>query len=173
MSGGGCKSPIMSCDCDMDKGNCIRLMSDEHRWRIRNVDDSYVELDKENITIWCKSNITMYAGKNITTIAGNNYTSIVGEERMEMVGTNSEFTCPQQTVTGGTRKVNMQGYHFLSATGVTQIANVAMSLKGGKCGLNFGTIAHTGKHYFTGGDFFVGTGSGIIPTTVILGSNAW
>ena len=173
MSGGGCKTSKMSCDCDMDKGNCIRLMSNEHRWRIRNVDDSYVELDKENITIWCKNDITMRAGHDITMIAGNNYTSVVGEERMETVGTRSEFTCPEQFVTGGTRKVNMQGYHFLSATGVTQIANAAMSLKAGKIGINAKMVTHVGKHYFTGEDFWVGTARGGIPCTIILGSNLW
>ena len=173
MAGGGCKSPIMSCDCDIDKGNCIRLNSPERRWRIWNVDGSYVELDKENITLWCKNNITMYAGNNITTIAGNNYTSIVGEKRYETVGSNSKFVCPEQQVTGGTRKVNMQGYHFLSAQGITQIANGAMSLKGGKCGLNFSTITHVGKHYFTGKEFYVGTGAGCLPLVVLLGSNAW
>jgi len=169
MTSGEC----MSKDTDVDKGNCIRLMSDEHRWRIRNVDDSYVELDKENITIWCKNDITMRAGHNMNIMVGNNFSSVIGEQRREIVGTSSEFTCPEQKCTGGTRKVNMQGYHFLSATGITQIASGAMSLKGGKCGLNFGMITHVGKHYFTGGDFWVGTAAGGIPCTILLGSNIW
>lgn len=173
MAGGGCKDPVMSCDCDMDKGNCIRLNSPERRWRIWNVDGSYVELDKENITLWCKSNITMYAGNNITMTAGNNLTSIVGNRRMETVGSSSQFTCPEQTVTGGTRKVNMQGYHFTTATGITQIASSAMSLKSAAIGLNAGVITHVGKHYFTGKEFFVGTATGCLPLVVLLGSNSW
>lgn len=163
----------MSKDTDVDKGNCFRLMSDLHKWRWRNVDDSYIELDKENITIWCKNNITIRAGNDITVFAGNNFSSVISNERKEMVGARSEFTCPEQQVTGGTRKVSMQGYHYLSATGVTQIAYTAMSLKGGACALSFQTITHTGKHYFTGGDFFVGTAKGCIPTVILFGSNAW
>lgn len=173
MSGGGCKSPVMSCDCDMDKGNCIRLMSNEHRWRIRNVDDSYVELDKENITIWCKDTITMRAGKNIVTYAGENYTSVVGENRRETVGTMSEFTCPEQKVTGDSRQVNMDSYHSLVANGVTQIARNAMSIKSTNIGMSGKMLTYTGKHFFTGPDFYVGTASGAIPVTILLGSNVW
>lgn len=173
MSGGGCKDPKMSCDCDMDKGNCIRLMSNEHRWRIRNVDDSYVELDKENITIWCKDTITLRAGKNIVTFAGENYSSVVGQNRNECVGVMSQFTCPEQEVTGDTRQVNMNLYHSLVASGVTQIARTAMSIKGGAIGINGSPITYVGKHYFAGGDFYVGTASGCVPVTVLLGANFW
>lgn len=173
MSGGGCKHPDMSCDCNKDKGNCIRLTSDEHKWRIRNVDDSYVELDKENITIWCKDTITLRAGKNIVTFAGENYTSVVGNERKECVGSKSEFTCPEQEVTGDSRQVNMESYHSVTANGIAQIARNAMSIKGGKIGMNAKMITHVGSHFFTGKDFFVGTGSGCIPMEVLLGSNAW
>ena len=173
MSGGGCKSPVMSCDCDMDKGNCIRLMSNEHRWRIRNVDDSYIEIDKENITLWCKDTITLRAGKNIVTYAGENYTSVVGNNRRECVGEKSEFTCPEQEVTGDSRRVNMETYHSITAPGIANIAKKAISIKGGNIGLNGKLLTYTGSHYFAGPEFFVGTASGSIPVVVILGQNFW
>ena len=172
MAGGGCKSPIMSCDCDKDKGNCIRLNSAERRWRIWNVNGSYVEIDKNNITLSCSGTITLSAS-NIVLFASNNMTSVTGKKRMETVGESSTFTCPEQKVTGAYRNTNISGADIKSATVITQIANGAMIQKGTACSNNFGAIVNTGNHFFTGNSFIVGTGSGCVPMPVLIGANCW
>lgn len=53
-----------------DLGNHIRLTSQEHIWHIENVDKSFVDINKENITIQCNDTITLNAGKNIIQKAG-------------------------------------------------------------------------------------------------------
>ena len=82
------------CMCAIDGGNCIRLESLKHWWHIRNVDDSIIDVKRENITLTCKDTITLDAGKHIITKCGMNYHSTVGLERIENIGIDSKTFCP-------------------------------------------------------------------------------
>lgn len=112
MSGGGIHGPGSDCghdghgssgnegrgDClnTIDGGNCIRLESLKHWWHIRNVDDSIIDVKRENITLTCKDTITLDAGKHIITKCGEQFHSTVGTELVENIGTRARRFCPQQ-----------------------------------------------------------------------------
>ena len=59
-------------------GNRIELDSKETTWTIRNIDDSFIKLDKENIYISCRDTINITAGKKIRVRAGwaDDYTTL-------------------------------------------------------------------------------------------------
>jgi len=55
---------------EVGSGNRIELNSPEKRWTIRNIDDSFIKIDKEDIFISCKGNINITAGKGIRVRGG-------------------------------------------------------------------------------------------------------
>lgn len=50
-------------------GNFIHLDTREHIWRMENNDKSYIEINKNNITLECKDTITLKAGNHIEIFA--------------------------------------------------------------------------------------------------------
>lgn len=83
-----------------DIGNYIQLLSEEHWWRCENTDNSFIEANKENITISCKDTITLKAGKKIIESAGeSHHEDAPAIERQG--GSTITDNAPSITVTGG------------------------------------------------------------------------
>jgi len=61
-------------------GNRIELDSANTKWTIRNIDDSFIKLDKENIQISCKDTVNITAGKMIRVRAGWRDDYVTGAE---------------------------------------------------------------------------------------------
>ena len=82
-----------------DIGNYIQLLSDEHWWRCENTDNSFIEANKENITLECKDTITLRAGKRIIETAGQlHHEDAPAIERQG--GNTIDDTAPAVTITG-------------------------------------------------------------------------
>lgn len=107
-----------------DIGNYIQLLSDEHWWRCENTDNSYIEANKENITLECKDTITLKAGKRIIETAGQlHHEDAPAIERQG--GNTIDDTAPAITITGGSTltevapTTSITGSDVLTETGNT------------------------------------------------------
>lgn len=182
-SGGGCKNHKGNCPCHMDTGNNIRLNTKEHWWHIRNVDDSVIDIKKENITIACKDTISLVAGKNIVLTAGEDYTlaapnqSITGTKRSTEMTETDTIVAPNQTRKGTnstrtfTKGVDaFQDYGIYATNATANVVNTTVN--GTNLTINEGTTIHTGQLYASPLQVFTGTISlnGVIASTGAMAS---
>ncbi len=230
MSGGNVHTLDPNRGSKMDAGNCIRLESKKHWWHIRNVDDSIIDVKRENITLTCKDTITLNAGKHIVTKCGQNYRSTVGANRIENIGTKSTTFCPDiekyttgvdlgelsrlnatvnddsatavaplpgNNAPGGSHEIfttplidthseasiintsktltnNIDSSITSKSGSINASASGAMSLSGSSsCSISGAAIQYKGAHTFTGANFTVATGHGVVPVVIVYGSNSW
>lgn len=95
-----------------NQGNRIELDSKNTKWTIRNIYDSFIKLDKEDISISCKGMINITAGKGIRNRAGWADDYITGQETQVAgnAGTINTIT-GTHTETEVTKTVNATSTH--------------------------------------------------------------
>jgi hypothetical protein len=144
--------------------NELKLWSCDHKWRWENTDGSYIELDKENINIFCKDTINVEAGKHINIKAGETYDRKAPEETVS----GKNYTCTMEAL----HKVVSKS-HTVECNSYNQKAQTASCIKTASYILNAQSATYEAQHLFKGDGFVVATASGTVPVIILLGSNTW
>lgn len=72
------------------EGNILRLDTHKHKWYIKNADNSYIDMEKENITIHCNDTMTL-----------------LGDKKVVVKTPDYQLIADKQTITGKTRSSNL------------------------------------------------------------------
>ncbi len=80
-----------------DVGNVLELDSADTKITLKNIDESYMVLDKQNIFVNAKNNIEFTAGNDFKIKAGNNFSLDAGVEITETAGGSITTQAPQTT----------------------------------------------------------------------------
>lgn len=118
-------------------GNIIQLSSVEKRITLRNADDTYMDLNKQDFEFHCHGNAKFTVGGNLEwNVTGDKQTT-VGGNHVESISGNSEVSCPEMKTTSShigvecptTDVVGMVNMGGMSTTGDGGDGNA--QLKGG------------------------------------------
>lgn len=143
--------------------NEIKLWSDEHKWRWENTDGSYIEIDKENITVFCKDTIKMIAGKNIKVFAGDSFSlhapvhSHTGESRQSMFSTRDWFVAKTHAFDDMNMVQRSKLEYMQHAMNNTVIADINHSITSTTTSHTCATFNNSAK-----------TGVSLVPTSTIV-----
>lgn len=162
-------------DC---KGNELTLDSKATIWYMKNADNSFLELNKEDITLSCNRDMKIICGRDMSVTVGNNQTIDVSADRTDTVKGKRTTT-----ITGNdNRTVLANVVDTVSNHWVRKIAANDSKTVGGACvetvgsyGLiSGGACSITGAVMIGGDSCAIVTGSGTIPGLQIwFGSNTW
>ena len=129
-------------------GNILSLDSKMTIWRMFNIAGSFVELNKDNITINAPTNITMLAGSNILIQAGSKIT----------------VTAPQYLNNSVQQISQSTTWAVQTSTG---------SINASTLSIQAGTMSLSGAIAVSGASFVVSSASGLVPVVIVYGSNVW
>lgn len=163
---GKCKVELYDSD-----GNILFLDTHEHRWQIWNIDNSYLDIYKENITMHCNDTMQFVADKHLI-IRTPDYQRLA--DKQQIVGKTRDSDIAQRdyikTTAWGVQASSAASIkttkYSLNASAMAYMTTSDMSLTASK-------ITYTGEHTFAGPSFIVGTAHGLCPVVILFGSNSW
>ena len=114
--------------------------------------------------MFCKDTCTIHALKNVIVKGDVTY----------------QRTSPTQTIKGDDRDCTMSNSnkcttveYTVNTTNWTATVGGAATMTTDTYDLTASTATYVANHNFSGDGFMVGTGSGFVPVTILLGSNSW
>lgn len=119
-----------------DLGNIIQISSVEKRITLRNGDDTFIDMNKENLSIQALGNCDIKIGGNLNVEVGGNETYKIGgnEERgisgsaTRNVSGSTEFTCPDVSQTSSQMTVQCPTNDFI---GMVNVGGLSTTGNGG------------------------------------------
>lgn len=129
-------------------GNILSLDSANTIWKMYNISGSYVELNQTDITVYAPNNIKIEAGNSILVKAGAKITE----------------TAPQYL--NNSTQQTQQSSTWTVATSSSSISASTMSI-------TTSTLNLAGAITCSGSNFTVASAHGIVPVTIVFGSNVW
>ena len=80
-------------------GNILQIDSVGHRITMRNADDTFVDLNKQDFELHCHGNAKFTVGGNLEWNVSGDKNTTVGGNHNENISGNSEVNCPKMAVT--------------------------------------------------------------------------
>ena len=138
------------------KGNYLFLDPHIPLWKMWNNCNSFLELRANDITLSCPGNMLINADKSIKV-------------------TTPDFhrIADKQVNDGKTKDENLATHIHLNTSKYTCKGSSMIGLLGGTITLKGSSLGYIGNHTFQGDSFLVSTASGMVPVTIIIGSNSW
>lgn len=149
-------------------GNILSLDSVKTIWRVRNINDSFVELNKGDITISCPGNMTLKCGGDMLVDVGGKRTQKVGSTEDVTIGSNrTTLVGASDTLKiSSSRTTNVGANDTLSISGTHALTCATYSMSSGVATLD-------GAITVSGATFTVASAHGLVPVIIVYGSSAW
>lgn len=160
-----------------DIGNELTLDSKQTIWYMKNADMSYLELNKEDITLSCTRDMNIHCGRDMTMTVGNNQSITVVKDRTDSVQGKRQtvITLNDERTVNGSAIDNITKNWIKKITGSDSTTVVShYLLKTSDYALtSSGTASIMGSVMIGGDSFVVGSSHGVVPVVIVFGSNAW